>query len=92
MAEIFERVDKNKDGKISWDKFAEAIRVFSPKITSEEIDKMFIVLVVDGGGQIDDVEFPSCLMVNGGGEKDDQEEVVMKKVYNGGMCCDGSSR
>ncbi|KAL9813040.1 putative EF-hand domain pair protein CML [Arabidopsis thaliana] len=62
MVEIFERVDKNKDGKISWDKSAEAIRVFSPKIISEEIDKVFIVLVVDGDGQIDDVEFTSCLM------------------------------
>ncbi|CAL9235721.1 unnamed protein product [Arabidopsis halleri] len=81
MAEIFERVDKNKDGKISWDEFAEAIRVFSPQITSEEIDKMFIVLDVDGDGQIDVVEFASCLMVNGGGEKDD-EEVVMKEAFD----------
>ncbi|CAA0374968.1 unnamed protein product [Arabidopsis thaliana] len=82
MAEIFESVDKNKDGKISWDEFAEAIRVFSPQITSEKIDKMFIVLDVDGDGQIDDVEFASCLMVNGGGEKDTEEEVVMKEAFD----------
>ncbi|CAE6032388.1 unnamed protein product [Arabidopsis arenosa] len=81
MAEIFERVDKNKDGKISWDEFAEAIRVFSPKITAEEIDKMFIVLDVDGDGLIDAVEFASCFMVNEGGEKDD-EDVVMKEAFD----------
>lgn len=81
VAEIFERVDKNKDGKISWDEFAEAIRVFSPSITSEEIDKMFKELDVDNDGQIDAVEFESCLVMGGGGEKDD-EETVMKEAFD----------
>ncbi|CAE5959418.1 unnamed protein product [Arabidopsis arenosa] len=81
MAEIFERVDKNRDAKIPWDEFAEVIRVFYPKITSEDIDKMFIVLDVDGDGQIDAVKFASCLMVNEGGERDD-EEVVMKEAFD----------
>ncbi|KAG7599403.1 EF-hand domain pair [Arabidopsis suecica] len=81
MAEIFERVDKNRDAKIPWDEFAEAIRVFYPKITSEDIDKMFIVLDVDGDGQIDAVKFASCLMVNEGGERDN-EEVVMKEAFD----------
>ncbi|EOA28418.1 hypothetical protein CARUB_v10024624mg [Capsella rubella] len=80
VAQIFERVDKNKDGKISWDEFAEAIRVFSPKITSEEIDKMFRELDIDGDNEIDAVEFASCLMLNNG-EKED-EEVVMKEAFD----------
>lgn len=81
IAEIFQRVDKNKDGKISWDEFAEAIRAFSPSITSEEIDKMFRELDADGDGQIDSVEFASCLILDGGGEKDD-EEAVMKEAFD----------
>ncbi|XP_010412895.1 PREDICTED: probable calcium-binding protein CML32 [Camelina sativa] len=81
VAQIFERVDKNKDGKISWDEFAEAIRVFSPEITSEEIDKMFRVLDTDGDNQIDEVEFASCLMLNGEGEEDD-EEVHLREAFD----------
>lgn len=81
IAEIFARVDKNKDGKLSWDEFAEAIRVFTPEISSEEIDKMFRELDTDGDNQIDVMEFTSCLMVNGQGEKDD-EDVVMKEAFD----------
>lgn len=81
IAEIFARVDKNKDGKLSWDEFAEAIRVFTPEISSEEIDKMFRELDTDGDNQIDVMEFTSCLMVNGQGEKDD-EDVVIKEAFD----------
>ncbi|KAG7550980.1 EF-hand domain [Arabidopsis thaliana x Arabidopsis arenosa] len=81
VAEIFERVDKNKDGKISWDEFAEAIRAFSPSITSEELDKMFRELDVDGDNQIDAVEFASCLMLGGEGGKDD-DDTVMKEAFD----------
>ncbi|CAH8271397.1 unnamed protein product [Arabidopsis lyrata] len=81
IAEIFERVDKNKDGKISWDEFAEAIRAFSPLITSEELDQMFRELDVDGDNQIDAAEFASCLMLGGEGGKDD-EDTVMKEAFD----------
>ncbi|KAL1195469.1 putative calcium-binding protein CML32 [Cardamine amara subsp. amara] len=81
VAEIFERVDKNKDGKISWDEFALAIRAFSPSITSEEVDKMFRELDADGDGQIDSVEFASCLVL-GEGEEQDDEETVMKEAFD----------
>lgn len=81
IAEIFERVDKNKDGKISWDEFAKAIRAFSPRMTSKEIDEMFRELDLDGNGQIDAKEFASCLEVEGNGEKNN-EEVVMRKAFD----------
>ncbi|KAG7609524.1 EF-hand domain [Arabidopsis suecica] len=81
VAEIFERVDKNKDGKISWDEFAEAIRAFSPSITSEEIDNMFREIDVDGDNQIDVAEYASCLMLGGKGNKED-EDIVMKEAFD----------
>ncbi|XP_010424139.1 PREDICTED: probable calcium-binding protein CML32 [Camelina sativa] len=57
VAEVFETVDKNKDGKISLDEFAEAMRAFNLSITSEELENMFRVLDMDGDGQIDADEF-----------------------------------
>ncbi|XP_010495252.1 PREDICTED: probable calcium-binding protein CML32 [Camelina sativa] len=57
LVEVFETVDKNKDGKISCDEFVEAIRVFTSSITSEELENMFRVLDLDGDGQIDIEEF-----------------------------------
>ncbi|KAG2334601.1 hypothetical protein Bca4012_015924 [Brassica carinata] len=68
----FEGIDTNKDGKISWDEFAQWIRAFSPSMTSEEIDKMFTELDVDGDRQIDIVEFSKCYVV---GEKEEEEAV-----------------
>ncbi|XP_010453946.1 PREDICTED: probable calcium-binding protein CML32 [Camelina sativa] len=77
VAQVFERVDKNKDGKISWDEFAEAIRAFTPSITSEELEDMYRVLDVDGDGQIDAEEFASGLM-----QKKDNEETLLKQAFD----------
>ncbi|KAF8048156.1 hypothetical protein N665_2637s0002 [Sinapis alba] len=61
--EVFKRMDKNKDGKISLDEFSEGIRAFSPSITSEQIDELFNDLDNDGDGQIDIIEFAMCFVV-----------------------------
>ncbi|CAF1702433.1 unnamed protein product [Brassica oleracea var. botrytis] len=61
--EVFKRMDKNKDGKISLDEFSEGIRAFSSSITSEQIDELFKDLDVDGDGQIDVKEFAMCFVV-----------------------------
>ncbi|KFK25963.1 hypothetical protein AALP_AA8G185500 [Arabis alpina] len=81
IAQIFEKVDKNKDGKISWDEFADAICVFSPSMSSGEIDKMFKELDVDGDGQIDAVEFAPCMVLDGGKENDDGE-AALKEAFD----------
>ncbi|XP_010420472.1 PREDICTED: probable calcium-binding protein CML32 [Camelina sativa] len=77
IAKVFQRVDKNKDGKISWDEFAEAIRAFTPSVTSGELENMFGMLDVDGDGQIDMEEFVSGLAL----EKYN-EETVLKKAFD----------
>lgn len=69
--EIFARVDKNKDGKISWEEFFKTIN---------EIDEMFKEVDVNSDGQIDIVEFASCLVFSDGEEHDD-EETIMKKSF-----------
>lgn len=77
--QAFEEIDKNKDGKISWDEFAQWIRAFSPSMTSEEIDKMFTELDVDGDRQIDIVEFAKCYAVS---EKEEDDEAVLKEAFD----------
>ncbi|KAJ4866105.1 putative calcium-binding protein CML32 [Raphanus sativus] len=76
--QAFEEIDKNKDGKISWDEFAQWIRAFSPSMTSEEIDEMFTELDVDGDRHIDIVEFAKCYAVS---EKEEDDEAVLKEAF-----------
>ncbi|XP_010480047.1 PREDICTED: probable calcium-binding protein CML32 [Camelina sativa] len=73
IAQVFERVDKNKDGKISWDQFVS----FTLSVTSEELEDMFRVLDMDGDGQIDAQEFASGLV-----QEKDNEETVLKQAFN----------
>ncbi|XP_010495251.1 PREDICTED: probable calcium-binding protein CML32 [Camelina sativa] len=78
IAKVFQRVDKNKDGKISLYEFAEAIRAFTPSVTSGELENMFGMLDVDGDGQIDLEEFVSGLAL----ERWYNEETVLKKAFD----------
>ncbi|ESQ30551.1 hypothetical protein EUTSA_v10012139mg [Eutrema salsugineum] len=57
--QIFEKFDKNKNGKLSLDEFCEAALAFSKNISQEEIVKMFKEIDVDGDGELDAVEFTS---------------------------------
>ncbi|CAH8390634.1 unnamed protein product [Eruca vesicaria subsp. sativa] len=57
FVQVFDRVDKNKDGKISYDQFSQGFRDLYPLMSSEEMDKMFKEVDVDGDGQIDVMEF-----------------------------------
>ncbi|CAF1696299.1 hypothetical protein HID58_050139 [Brassica napus] len=77
---VFESIDKNKDGKISWDEFSQWIRAFSPLMTSEEIDEMFTELDADGDRQIDIVEFAKCYVV--GEKEEEEEEAVLKEAFD----------
>lgn len=59
--EIFERFDKDKDGKLSLDEFREVALVISPNITQAEIVKVFKAIDVDGDGELNVDEFTSHL-------------------------------
>ncbi|CAH8305001.1 unnamed protein product [Eruca vesicaria subsp. sativa] len=76
--EVFERMDKNKDGKISREEFDQVFRAFSPSMTSEEIDEIFKELNVDGDGQIDIIEFAKCYVV----DTDEEKEALLKKAFD----------
>nr|1TIZ_A Chain A, calmodulin-related protein, putative [Arabidopsis thaliana] len=58
---VFEKFDKNKDGKLSLDEFREVALAFSPYFTQEDIVKFFEEIDVDGNGELNADEFTSCI-------------------------------
>ncbi|CAN8269723.1 unnamed protein product [Cochlearia groenlandica] len=68
--QILEKFDKNKDGKLSLEEFTEAAIALYNKFSREEAVKMFKEFDVDGDGEIDGVEFTSCV------------EKMLKEVFN----------
>ncbi|CAH8305072.1 unnamed protein product [Eruca vesicaria subsp. sativa] len=72
--ERFERIDKNKDGKISCDEFSPEFRTIFPTMSSEETDMMFKEVDVDCDGQIDVTEFFKSLMIG--------KEAVEKQLFD----------
>ncbi|ESQ49758.1 hypothetical protein EUTSA_v10022182mg [Eutrema salsugineum] len=59
--QIFEKFDKNKDGKLSLDEFHEAALAFFNNFSQEDISSMFKEMDVDGDGELDADEFTSCI-------------------------------
>ncbi|CAA7048272.1 unnamed protein product [Microthlaspi erraticum] len=58
--QIFEKFNKNKNGKLSLDEFREAVLAFC-SIPDEEIAKLFKEIDVDGDGELGAEEFTTCV-------------------------------
>ncbi|XP_010510429.1 PREDICTED: probable calcium-binding protein CML34 [Camelina sativa] len=58
---VFDKFDKNKDGKLSLDEFREVALAFSPKISQEDIVKFFNEIDADGNGELNADEFTTCI-------------------------------
>lgn len=56
---IFEKFDKDKDGKLSLDEFREAALAFYPNFSQEETITLFKEIDVNGDGEIDADKFTS---------------------------------
>ncbi|KAF8048385.1 hypothetical protein N665_2534s0002 [Sinapis alba] len=59
--QIFQKFDKNNNGKLSLEEFREAVLAFSINIPDKEITNMFKEFDVDGDGALDGNEFTLCI-------------------------------
>ncbi|CAN7129632.1 unnamed protein product [Brassica rapa subsp. narinosa] len=71
---VFQRFDKNGDGKISIDELKDVIGALSPTASPEETTLMMKEFDLDGNGYIDMDEFVALFQIEDGGDIRDLKE------------------
>ncbi|XP_024959277.1 calmodulin-like protein 1 [Cynara cardunculus var. scolymus] len=66
MRRVFNKFDKNRDGKISKEEYGSAVGLLGGKKAKSEVTKAFQVIDVDGDGFIDFDEFMEAQTADGG--------------------------
>lgn len=66
MRQVFNKFDKNKDGKISKEEYCSAAALLGNKTTKSEVAKAFQAIDTDGDGYVDFNEFMNAQKSDGG--------------------------
>lgn len=57
LQQVFQALDKNKDGKLQYDELLQGYEEFYGDFAKEEVDRIFKLVDVDNSGEIDFSEF-----------------------------------
>lgn len=57
LQQVFQALDKNKDGKLQYDELLSGYEEFYGEFAKEEVDRIFRLVDVDNSGEIDFSEF-----------------------------------
>lgn len=84
IKKVFQRFDKNKDGKISIDELKDVIGALSPNASQEETKSMMKEFDLDGNGYIDLDEFVALFQLKqeDGGDNNNSEIRDLKEAFD----------
>ncbi|KAK2652441.1 hypothetical protein Ddye_012297 [Dipteronia dyeriana] len=82
VRKVFNKFDKNGDGKISVDELKDILRALGTKPSAEEVKRIMQEIDKDGDGYIDLDEFTEFHSVTGGGSAVDGSSKELKDAFD----------